>query len=195
MCWAHCGGRYADITYAHDGRLEAAVEVHSSWGTFEWLLAMRSTRTTASASSATPMGTRAGRARAFPGASFFGAYGGSDLLSGRRSSRATASSKRCGHAGTTARRATACCSTCRRPPAGGASASTGIQLLFDDARVRAGRSLLMGDIAQVTGEDSDAIGRGGRFGTDREDRCVRWHRTDPYASALMERRCSVGGCD
>lgn len=35
---AHVGGRYADITYAHDARLETAVEIHSSWGTFEWLL-------------------------------------------------------------------------------------------------------------------------------------------------------------
>ena len=35
---AHVGGRYADIRFAHDGRLERAVEVHSSWGTFEWLL-------------------------------------------------------------------------------------------------------------------------------------------------------------
>jgi Protein of unknown function (DUF3604) len=35
---AHVGGRYADIKYAHDGRIERSVEVHSSWGTFEWLL-------------------------------------------------------------------------------------------------------------------------------------------------------------
>jgi hypothetical protein len=35
---AHVGGRYADIRVAHEGRLERAVEVHSSWGTFEWLL-------------------------------------------------------------------------------------------------------------------------------------------------------------
>jgi hypothetical protein len=35
---AHVGGRYADISFAHDGRLERAVEVHSTWGTFEWLL-------------------------------------------------------------------------------------------------------------------------------------------------------------
>jgi hypothetical protein len=35
---AHVGGRYADLRYAHDGRLERAVEVHSTWGTFEWLL-------------------------------------------------------------------------------------------------------------------------------------------------------------
>ncbi|OYY07524.1 MAG: hypothetical protein B7Y70_14540 [Rhizobiales bacterium 35-68-8] len=39
VCWAHCGGRYADIAFAHDAGLERAVEVHSSWGTFEWLLA------------------------------------------------------------------------------------------------------------------------------------------------------------
>jgi hypothetical protein len=35
---AHVGGRYADLKYAHDGRVERTVEVHSSWGTFEWLL-------------------------------------------------------------------------------------------------------------------------------------------------------------
>jgi hypothetical protein len=35
---AHVGGRYADIRVAHDGRLERAVEIHSTWGTFEWLL-------------------------------------------------------------------------------------------------------------------------------------------------------------
>ena len=35
---AHVGGRYADVKYAHDGRVERTVEVHSTWGTFEWLL-------------------------------------------------------------------------------------------------------------------------------------------------------------
>jgi hypothetical protein len=35
---AHVGGRYADIRVAHDGKLERAVEIHSTWGTFEWLL-------------------------------------------------------------------------------------------------------------------------------------------------------------
>jgi len=35
---AHVGGRYADVSFAHDGRLERAVEVHSTWGTFEWIL-------------------------------------------------------------------------------------------------------------------------------------------------------------
>jgi hypothetical protein len=35
---AHVGGRYADLRVGHDGRFERAVEVHSCWGTFEWLL-------------------------------------------------------------------------------------------------------------------------------------------------------------
>ncbi len=38
LMMAHVGGRYADIAQGHDGRLVRAVEVHSSWGTFEWLL-------------------------------------------------------------------------------------------------------------------------------------------------------------
>ena len=38
LIYAHCGGRYADIKYAHDGRFEKSVEVHSSWGSFEWIL-------------------------------------------------------------------------------------------------------------------------------------------------------------
>ncbi|HEY7645903.1 MAG TPA: DUF3604 domain-containing protein, partial [Hyphomicrobiales bacterium] len=38
VCFAHCGGRYADIRIAHDGRFERSVEVHSAWGTFEWLV-------------------------------------------------------------------------------------------------------------------------------------------------------------
>ena len=35
---AHVGGRYADIAAGHDPGLERSVEVHSTWGTFEWLL-------------------------------------------------------------------------------------------------------------------------------------------------------------
>ena len=38
VAYAHVGGRYADTAYAHDGRIETAMEIHSAWGTFEWLL-------------------------------------------------------------------------------------------------------------------------------------------------------------
>jgi hypothetical protein len=73
---AHVGGRYADLKYAHDGRLERAVEVHSTWGTFEWIL-----------HDAFDMGFRVGvvchsddhkgrPGATRPGASTFGAIGG-----------------------------------------------------------------------------------------------------------------------
>ncbi len=76
VCWAHCGGRYADIGYAHDVALERSVEVHSSWGTFEWLL-----------NDAFALGYRVGvvansdghkgrPGAEMPGASQFGAIGG-----------------------------------------------------------------------------------------------------------------------
>ncbi|MEZ5835705.1 MAG: DUF3604 domain-containing protein [Geminicoccaceae bacterium] len=44
ICFAHCGGRYADIKLFHDGRFERSVEVHSAWGTFEWPLHRRRLR-------------------------------------------------------------------------------------------------------------------------------------------------------
>ena len=76
LVYAHCGGRYADIKYAHDGRFEKSVEVHSSWGTFEWI-----------AQDAFEKGYRVGivgnsdghkgrPGASYPGASMFGAIGG-----------------------------------------------------------------------------------------------------------------------
>ena len=76
VVYAHVGGRYADIAYAHDGRLETAMEIHSAWGTFEWLL-----------TDGFPLGHRSGvvcnsdghkgrPGASYPGASTFGAYGG-----------------------------------------------------------------------------------------------------------------------
>ncbi len=73
---AHVGGRYADIAVAHDGRLERAVEVHSTWGTFEWLLHdafARGFRVGVVCHSDDHKG-RPGATR--PGASTFGAIGG-----------------------------------------------------------------------------------------------------------------------
>jgi hypothetical protein len=73
---AHVGGRYADLGYAHDGRLERSVEVHSTWGTFEWLLHdafERGYRVGVVCHSDDHKG-RPGATR--PGASTFGAIGG-----------------------------------------------------------------------------------------------------------------------
>ena len=76
VCYAHCGGRYADIVMAHDGRFEKSVEVHSAWGTFEWIV-----------EDAFRMGYRVGivansdghkgrPGASYPGAGWFGAIGG-----------------------------------------------------------------------------------------------------------------------
>ena len=73
---AHVGGRYADISVGHDPRLERSMEIHSCWGTFEWLL-----------HDALDLGHRVGvvchsddhkgrPGAAYPGASTFGAIGG-----------------------------------------------------------------------------------------------------------------------
>jgi hypothetical protein len=75
IAFAHVGGRYADIR-RHDGAVERSVEVHSAWGTFEWLL-----------TDALSLGHRVGvvcnsdghkgrPGASYPGASLFGAYGG-----------------------------------------------------------------------------------------------------------------------
>jgi len=76
VIYAHVGGRYADIKYAHDPKLERSMEIHSAWGTFEWLL-----------TDGFPLGHRSGvvcnsdghkgrPGASYPGASMFGAYGG-----------------------------------------------------------------------------------------------------------------------
>ncbi len=73
---AHVGGRYADITFAHDGKLERSVEVHSSWGTFEWILhdAFDSGYRVGVVCHSDDHKGRPGATR--PGASSFGAIGG-----------------------------------------------------------------------------------------------------------------------
>ncbi|MGI9404764.1 MAG: DUF3604 domain-containing protein, partial [Hyphomicrobiaceae bacterium] len=76
VVWSHCGGRYADIIYAHDGRNEASVEVHSSWGTFEWLLHDAFSKDYRVGIVCNSDGHKGRPGASYPGASFFGAYGG-----------------------------------------------------------------------------------------------------------------------
>lgn len=72
----HVGGRFADVTYAHDASAEPSVEVHSSWGTFDWIV-----------QDALKMGYRIGivagsdghkgrPGASYPGDAKFGSYGG-----------------------------------------------------------------------------------------------------------------------
>ncbi len=76
VMYAHVGGRYANIHYDHDANIETAVEMHSAWGTFEWIL-----------TDGFELGRRVGvvcnsdghkgrPGASYPGDSVFGAYGG-----------------------------------------------------------------------------------------------------------------------
>ena len=73
---AHVGGRYADIKMAHDGRFERAVEIHSAWGTFEWLLADAIEKGYRVGIVCHSDGHKGRPGASYPGASWFGAYGG-----------------------------------------------------------------------------------------------------------------------
>jgi hypothetical protein len=73
---AHIGGRYADITYAHDEALEASVEVHSAWGTFEWVVQDALEKNFRVGIVANSDGHKGRPGSCYPGASFFGAMGG-----------------------------------------------------------------------------------------------------------------------
>jgi hypothetical protein len=76
LVFAHIGGRYADIKMAHDVRLERSVEVHSDWGTFEWLLRDALEQGYRVGIVANSDGHKGRPGASHPGASLFGAYGG-----------------------------------------------------------------------------------------------------------------------
>lgn len=73
---AHCGGRYADVTYAHDGKIEHSVEIHSSWGTFEWILNDAFDKNYRVGIVANSDDHKCRPGACYPGASNFGAMGG-----------------------------------------------------------------------------------------------------------------------
>jgi hypothetical protein len=80
VVFAHVGGRYADIKIAHDARLERSVEVHSDWGTFEWLLEDAFEKGYRVGILANSDGHKGRHGASHPGASLFGAYGGLSCL-------------------------------------------------------------------------------------------------------------------
>jgi hypothetical protein len=76
VVYAHVGGRYADIAMAHDPRLETAMEIHSAWGTFEWLLTDGFAMGHRSGVVCNSDGHKGRPGASYPGAATFGAYGG-----------------------------------------------------------------------------------------------------------------------
>ena len=73
---AHCGGRYADVRYAHDGKIEPSVEIHSCWGTFEWIVRDAFEQGYRVGIVGASDGHKGRPGSSYPGASKFGAYGG-----------------------------------------------------------------------------------------------------------------------
>src|SRR4051812_21652970 len=80
VVFAHIGGRYADIRMTHDARIERSVEVHSDWGTFEWLLHDALDQGYRVGILANSDGHKGRHGASHPGASLFGAYGGLSCL-------------------------------------------------------------------------------------------------------------------
>lgn len=80
VVFAHIGGRYADITRSHDARLERSIEIHSDWGTFEWLLEDAFRLGYRVGILANSDGHKGRHGASHPGASLFGAYGGLSCL-------------------------------------------------------------------------------------------------------------------
>jgi hypothetical protein len=80
VVFAHIGGRYADIKMAHDARIERSVEVHSDWGTFEWLVQDAFEQGYRVGILANSDGHKGRHGASHPGASLFGAYGGLSCL-------------------------------------------------------------------------------------------------------------------
>lgn len=88
VVFAHIGGRYADITMAHDRRLERSVEVHSAWGTFEWLLHDAFAQGYRVGIVSNSDGHKGRPGASHPGATKFGAYGGLTCMLADEFSRA-----------------------------------------------------------------------------------------------------------
>lgn len=150
VVFAHIGGRYADIKMAHDARIERAVEVHSDWGTFEWLVGDALEQGYRVGILANSDGHKGRHGASHPGASMFGAYGGLSCLLARDLSRAGLfdALRRRHHYATTG---------CRMVLDLAASFEAEARLYDDDPNLgaaahRPGRHAMMGDIVQSDAE-------------------------------------------
>ena len=149
---AHVGGRYADIKYAHDGTLETAVEVHSAWGTFEWILWDAFEKDYRVGVVCNSDGHKGRPGACYPGASFFGSQGGLTCFIAPRLDRDAIfeAMRRRHHYGTTGNRmllsveaiANSDATVFVRDPA-----------LFDTPATEATRCFSMGDIARVADDE------------------------------------------
>jgi len=151
---AHVGGRYADIKYCHHP-METAVEVHSAWGTFEWILRDAFEKNYRIGIVANSDGHKGRPGACYPGASFFGSCGGLTCFLAERLDRDAIfqSMRRRRHYATTGNRALL--SVVVEP-------ASDAQVFAQDpaagpARAERSRRLIMGDIARVGEAEVDLV--------------------------------------
>jgi hypothetical protein len=136
FAFAHVGGRYADLGM-HDSEVELAVEVHSAWGTFEWLVEDALRRGTRVGICANSDGHKCRPGASYPGAGEFGSFGGLTCVLARRLDRESVfEALRSRHV----------------------YATTGNRCLMDVELVTGdGRSAIMGDVLQLGGGGAGAL--------------------------------------
>ena len=191
---AHVGGRYADILYAHDPKLETAVEVHSAWGTFEWILRDAFERGFRVGIVANSDGHKGRPGACYPGASFFGSQGGLTCFLTPRLDRDAIfeAMRRRRHYATTGNRMilnviaelSDDAELFNRDPA------------FDTAVAGKTRRLIMGDIARVTSETVkvavDVVGSAPIERVDIFDGLELLETLRPYGTSDLGTRVRLG---
>ena len=190
---AHVGGRYSDIEKAHDIRLERSVEVHSAWGTFEWLFEDAIDQGFRVGIVANSDGHKGRPGASHPGASRFGAYGGLTCMLAHDLSRdgLLDALRRRHHYGTTG---------CRMVLDVTAKLEGEGELFDDDPSLgstlsHATTTALMGDIVRTDEDFVDLRIRGltsaplERLEIRNARECVEVHR--PFAKADLGRRIRV----
>ena len=190
VVFAHIGGRYADIKMAHDARLERSVEVHSDWGTFEWLLHDALEQGYRVGILANSDGHKGRHGASHPGASLFGAYGGLSCLLAPELTRAGLfdALRRRHHYATTG---------CRLLLDVRAAFDAEAELFADDPLLgpttsTPARAAMMGDILRSDEGSVEFTRRGAGLGADRADRDPQRPRGAGNLAALRAKPISGG---
>jgi hypothetical protein len=86
LVFAHVGGRYANMDM-HDDAVERAIEIHSAWGTFEWLLFDSLKKGYRVGVVANSDGHKCRPGASYPGSGKFGCYGGLTCILAKKLAR------------------------------------------------------------------------------------------------------------
>ncbi|MEZ5843164.1 MAG: DUF3604 domain-containing protein [Hyphomicrobiaceae bacterium] len=154
VLYAHVGGRYANIHFDHDARLETAVEMHSAWGSFEWILTDGFPLRRRVGVVCNSDGHKGRPGASYPGSSTFGAYGGLTCFLTDRLDRDAIfeAMRRRHHYGTTGCRMHI--DVTANLPAGGTLYERNPLVVADCPEHRVDR-VMMGDIARVASDHVD----------------------------------------